>query len=62
MYDSEQGEGSTSQKKTITTDIKYYEKRPGRQVFWYKPINLFWEVLPWVYTYFKGIQIFCILQ
>ena len=50
MYGSEQGEGSTSQKtkqnktkqkKTKKPDIKYYENRPGRQVFWYKPINLF---------------------
>ena len=50
MYDSEQGEGSTSQKtkqnktkqkKPKKPDIKYYENRPGRQVFWYKPINLF---------------------
>ena len=50
MYGSEQGEGSTSQKKkkkkktkqkNKKPDIKYYEKRPGRQVFWYKPINLF---------------------
>ena len=50
MYGSEQGEGSTSQKtkqnktkqkKNKKPDIKYYENRPGRQVFWYKPINLF---------------------
>ena len=52
MYGSEQGEGSTSQKKKKKKkktkkqkkkkpDIKYYENRPGRQVFWYKPINLF---------------------
>ena len=50
MYGSEQGEGSTSQKtkqnktkqkKTKKPDIKYYENRPGRHVFWYKPINLF---------------------
>lgn len=34
MYDSEQGE---AKKK----DIKYYEKRPGRPVFWYKPRNKF---------------------
>ena len=35
MYDSEQGEA-----KKIK-DIKYYEKRPGRPVFWYKPRNKF---------------------
>ena len=57
-----QNKTKQNKKKNKKPDIKYYENRPGRQVFWYKPINLFWEVLPWVYTYFKGIQVFCILQ